>query len=488
MKTHTHNPIPLHSLHFGYESSTPAAGTPSGRAGGALLLVMVMTMVISIVLGTMAMGARQRVFTLTRHTNRTVAMSIAEAGLNLAFVALSEDPDLADATNPILSSSDFAGGEYEVHVSRPEGTNDTVLMLTSIGRYRNQERRSIATAAFQVAEAEDDDESGTSVLGPFGAAALLAGSDLSFSGGVDVNLYTLGAHANGNVDFSGGPSLAGGYVSTNGNIAMGGNPTIILGGGSGILHADGSVTLRGTINAAQITSSVIIYGNWGTNTGATHIAPDVSYPAWYSPAPSVTLQTVPNVQSMTLPPLDWEAFRTHAQTHDYYYEGKQNINRSWLTKDIRDRTGQNVRNNETRVAPAGGVMFVDGDVTLNSDMEMNGTIVATGNITVNGAATFSNPNTYPALVSVNGNIRVTGGAHGLSENGWLYAMNGSVFAGGGASTMTGIVAAQDVNIVGGFNIGSATNNSGFTWPGQDTGGGDDGASGKGDVILMSWIR
>ncbi|MDA3874797.1 MAG: hypothetical protein PF795_12665 [Kiritimatiellae bacterium] len=445
-----------------------------------------MTMVVSIVLGGMALGSRQRVHMFHRQTNRTMAMSISEAGLNLAFVALSENLDLADATNPILSNSDFSGGEYEVHVSRPEGTNDTVLMLTSIGRYRNQERTSIATAAFQVSEDSDAEEGGTTVLGPFGAAALLSGSDLSFSGGVDVNLYELGAHANGNVDFGGGPSLSGSYLSTNGNMDMSGNPTLILGNGSGILHADGSVTLRGTINAAQISSSIIIYGNWGTNTGATHIAPEVSYPESYTP--NVSIQDVPNVQIMTLPPLDWEAFRTHAQAHDYYYEGKQNINRSWLTKDIKARTGENVYNNKTKVAPAGGVMFVDGDVTLNSDMEMNGTIVATGNITVNGAATFSNPNTYPALVSVNGNIRVTGGAHGLSENGWIYAMNGSVFAGGGASTMTGLVAAQDVNIVGGFDIGNATNSGGFTWPGQDTGGGDDGASGKGDVILKSWIR
>jgi hypothetical protein len=460
----------------------------SKREGGALLMVMGFIALISIVLGTMAAGARQRVFTLNRQTNRTVALSIAEAGLNLAFVELSENLSLVDAANPILPSTDFAGGEYEVHVSRPEGTDDTVLLLTSIGRYRGQERRSVATAAYRIAEVENEQETGTSVLGPFGAAALLAGSDLTFSGGVNVNLYGLGAHANGNMRLNGGSSLTAGFASTNGTATLNGNPTLNLGGGTGILHADGQVSLRGTISASQISSATGISGNWGTNTTATHISPQTTYPAWYYPQPDVSNQHVPAVQSMTLPPLDVDAFRTHAQTHGYYYEGNQNINRSWLTKDIKDRTGENVRNNETRVIPAGGVFFVDGRVTLNSDMEMMGSIVATGDITVNGAATFSNPTTYPALVSVNGNIRVTGGAHGLSENGWLYAMNGSVFAGGGASTMTGVVAAQDINIVGGFNIGSASEHSGFTWPGMDSGDDDVAVGGAGDLILLSWIR
>jgi len=131
-------------------------------------------------------------------------------------------------------------------------------------------------------------------------------------------------------------------------------------------------------------------------------------------------------------------------------------------------------------------MYVNGDVQVASDMEIIGAIVATGDIIVGGAATLTNPTDYPALVSVQGDIQMAGGASTATVNGWLYAMNGSISASGGASG-AGLVAAQDVTVTGGFGVGTFEGPP-FMSPGGG-GGGSDGSGGTaGAVHLLSWVR
>jgi hypothetical protein len=187
---------------------------------------------------------------------------------------------------------------------------------------------------------------------------------------------------------------------------------------------------------------------------------------------------------LTLPELNTDAFRTFAEQNTYYYAGNQNITRSWLTADILRRTGVNVNNNQTVVAPQGGVLYVNGTVSIASDMRVEGMVIATGTITIGGAARLNNTTPYPGLVSVNGNIVLGGGSSGPTLNGWIYAVNGSVTAGGGASGC-GIVAKQNITVTAGYAIGSFQG-SPFMWPGRETGGDDDGDGA--DLALISWTR
>lgn len=457
------------------------------RGGGALVTVVLMTLVMSLVLATLATSARHRVHTLQRQTVRTQALSIAEAGLHMAFRALAEDITLASDGGLVINNTAFAGGAFEVRAFSPSGTEDGVWLLQSTGLYRGQERVSVATVAWRSSGDEEERGGGSHLPGPFGPAALFAGGNLVLSGGTNVNTGEFGAHANGGVTLSGGPHFHTKFLSTNGGMTLNGNPQLVLDGGVGQMHADGPVILRGNVQGSMISSSSDITGNWGFTTNAQHVSPTVTYPNWFSPAPNVDQQSVDTVVSMQLPPLDVQAYRAFAQANNWHFQGNQQITRGWLTQLIRNRTGENVNNNRTDIRPEGGVFFVEGNVGLASDMEMVGMIIATGNITINGGSTVNNPTQFPALVSVNGNITIGGGAR-MTQPGWVYAMNGNVTGTGGASGLTGIVAGQNITLTGGYTLGEGMESSAFTWPGNEGGGGSNDDGGAGQLIVLSWIR
>jgi len=259
-----------------------------------------------------------------------------------------------------------------------------------------------------------------------------------------------------------------------------------LNGGLGQLHANGPVELKGTVNASLITSSTSITGNWGVNSSATNIAPVVTYPGWYSPMPPIEIQSVTPVEPLPMPDLDVDAFRNYAIGNTWFYTGNQNITRSWITKDVKDRTGNNVRNNQTVLIPEGGVMFVDGTVSIASDITIQGSVIATGNVRLTGAASINNPTDYPAIVSVNGDITVTGGSSMPNPSGWIYAMNGNVTASGGASGF-GVIAAQDITITGGYSVGVFTG-APLLAPGQTPPTPGGGVIDPGVLQLLSWTH
>ncbi len=456
--------------------------SPNERAGGALITVVILSATLTLILGGLTSASHQRMRIMRAESDRAKALAIAEAGVSTGFGLLAANPALADQANPVVTHTNFAGGAYEVHLASPA---PDLLLVTAHGRFRGQRASSAATVAVQ---SEPVGGGGTpdAIMGPFGAVMLLAGGNLTLSGGINVGLGQFGAHCNGNMLLSGGPNLAARNLSAFGTMTFSGNPQVHLSGGSGRAHANGLIALAGTINAAQITSVTRINGNWGTTTSATNIAPTVVWPNYFNPLPPVTIQAIPAVQTVALPELDADAFRSHAQANTYYYNGNQTIDRAWLTADILRRTGLNVNNNQTLVAPQGGVLFINGNVSIASDMRVEGMVIATGNVTIGGAARLNNTTPYPGLVSVNGNITLGGGANGPTLNGWIYAMNGSVTAGGGASGC-GIVAAQNITVTAGYAIGDFQG-SPFVSPGQTAGGGGGGNTNDVSVELVSWTR
>ncbi len=473
-------------------SKVQAAEITYDQDGGALVTVVLLAGIMTLVLGTMSALALQNVHSLRLERDQMRALTIAEAGLNQAFGNLASDPSLASGSSAIAQDNSFADGSFVVtSVSHA----DDVYLLTSVGQFRERESTVRATVSVVVAPDESEEEESTSapLPGPFGPLGLFAGGNLTMSGGIQVNIADLSAHANGSLNLTGGAGFHGANLSTHGNVVMSGNPQIHLDSGNGRMHADGSVTLMGNIQAAEITSSTSITGNWGVNTPALHTAPSVTYPAWFSPLPPSVQNDVDQVAPMPLPELDIQAYLDYATANTYFYDGDQNLTRSWITADTLARTGVNVNNNEVLVQPAGGILFVNGNVTVSQDIHVDGVIVATGDITLGGGSSLSNPTEFPALISTQGNIVMGGGATGPTIDGWVYAMNGNVSVGGGASGLTGIIAAHNLNISAGFTLGSITGQGGFTSPGGGGSGGNDsagggGQSGAGEVRLMSWLR
>ncbi|MDF3130939.1 hypothetical protein P0Y35_17135 [Kiritimatiellaeota bacterium B1221] len=465
----------------------------SSKSGSTLMMVMMLIMVVGFMLGSLYFGASQRTFALVRHSNRTKALTIAEAGLGDAFDQLADDHSLI-SNDPMVLNNDFSGGSYVVRASEPSGADDGVILLTATGTYRGQTMESMATVLLETVTTPGTGPTPTLPLGPFGSAGLLAGADIVFTGGGVVNLDGEGAHANGNVNMSGGPNFTGGFISTNGSITIGGNPTVHLNGTPQVnleenanrLHADGPISiLVGNIETGDISSSTSIETSWST-IEENLVAPNIIHPSWKVPA-NMSEQAVDNVGSLTLPPMDIEAFKTYAEGNGDYYEGDQTIDRSWWSDELYRRDGTVANNNRTDVTPMGGVLFVDGNVTVTSDMDFEGVIVATGNITFNGAATFKNPTDYPAMVSQDGDINVGAGASG-GIDGWVYAMNGSVTCSGGASGLSGIIAAQDIKIIGGYKFGEDAQLNAIEWPGSSGDSSGSSSSAGSSLRLLSWIR
>lgn len=477
----------------------------SNSEGGALVSVVTMMVPMMIVLGTLTAASLQQAHTMHLESRRMRAIAIAEAGMNLAFGLIESNPAVVDTAGTILHDNDFSGGSFEVTA---ELMNDGVIALTSNASYRERHVTVKATAALATSSPNGDGEPNVASIppGPFGPFGLLAGSQLSMSGGMKVDIGQYGAHSNGSLNISGGANFTGLYVSSVGGIVLSGGIKVDLDDGAGTMHANDSILLSGGhIDAAEITSSESVIGNWGVDTDALNISPVVTWPDWHSRDPEDNLiRDVDLVDSVAMPPLDIDAYREYAIQNGYFYEDAQDPNfsmdltRQWLTDDIERRTGQRPHppNSQTDIIPDGGVFFVDGDVTLGQDMNMYGMIIATGDITLGGASNLENTTDFPALVSIDGDITIGGGNNGPKVNGWVYAMNGNVTAGGGATGLTGIIAAQELTISAGFKLETAIDDhwAYSPWPGDGgapgSGGGGSGAPSHsgGQVRLLSWYR
>ncbi len=81
------------------------ATSPGRRAknGSTLMMVMMLIMVVGFMLGSLYFGASQRTFSLVRHSNRTKALTIAEAGLGDAFSQLAADHSLV-SNDPMITN------------------------------------------------------------------------------------------------------------------------------------------------------------------------------------------------------------------------------------------------------------------------------------------------------------------------------------------------------------------------------------------------
>jgi len=164
--------------------------------------------------------------------------------------------------------------------------------------------------------------------------------------------------------------------------------------GGARLHANGLVNITGSAQTGlNITSTTKIQiGNNKTINGSVR-APVLDYTV-----SKVTITggaTVGAVPAVIIPDLNLDPYAAWAASHSQVYNG---LNLSGGTHN-----------------PAGGVMWVNGDVQISSHTVINGTIIATGNIHFSGQADITAGPSGIALASRDGSITYTstGVASGL---------------------------------------------------------------------------
>lgn len=173
----------------------------------------------------------------------------------------------------------------------------------------------------------------------------------------------------------------------------------------GKVHANGGFKMTGsdvmTGTTCRVSSSVEIW-----SVGDTMIYGDASAPVWKGKSPSnivgtVTTGPVPLVQ---IPDIDLTPYYNHALANGQVYNG------NWHFTGVSD------------LAPTGGIMWVNGNLKWSGSGRLVGCFIATGDVNLSGSGDHVKVAAYPAVVSRDGNINISGSG---KFNGLLYARIGS---------------------------------------------------------------
>jgi hypothetical protein len=188
----------------------------------------------------------------------------------------------------------------------------------------------------------------------------------------------------------------------------------------------------------RMVGSVTVVGNVHSglgigSTGTTGIEGDTAAPVYDGKSPqNITgvVYTGP-VASLPIPDIDLAPYYNHALANGEVYQGSRHF------------TGSGV------LMPCGGVMWVNGDLQISGTMTMVGCFIATGSIKISTAGAHEKVANYPAFVSRDGSIDVsgTGDIHGL-----IYAKTGGFAISGGGRVVGSIIAAGTFTKTGSFAI------------------------------------
>ena len=193
------------------------------------------------------------------------------------------------------------------------------------------------------------------------------------------------------------------HNSQNGQLDIsGGNKTI-----NGMAHSHANIKVRG--NNTTITGSTTAVGTISVNGSGHNIALQQS-----------------NAEAIAMPIYPYEYYVANAA---YTYNGGKTFGKGEIIPD--------------------GIHLVNGDVTVQGDINGNVTIVATGSISVKSKTvnlTYSDTKYKVALYSKNGNISFT--ANGVTVKGVIYAPNGECKVASSTSSFTGAIVGDTIDFSG----------------------------------------
>ena len=130
-------------------------------------------------------------------------------------------------------------------------------------------------------------------------------------------------------------------------------------------------------------------------------------------------QSNPGSSLATFPTVNFSYYQDIAQNQNgYYYNGNKNYNST-----------------NSMPSPSGGVIFINGDLTISKTQTTTAAIVVTGNVNLTGGTLSVDPqnNAYPALITQNGSITLSGTGNSdpsvLTAVGLVYSGNNFTISG-----------------------------------------------------------
>ena len=193
------------------------------------------------------------------------------------------------------------------------------------------------------------------------------------------------------------------------------------------IHANGAIKQAGCGELdANLTAcvSVTLKGNSGFVDG------DVTAPEVKGKTSKVygTI-TETDVAEVPIPVLELTPYYLEALAHGEVYEGSQTISHAF--------------------SPDGGIMWVNGNLSINGSEAVSGCFIATGDIKVSGTVTHTKAQSYPGFVSRDGDIKFSGSG---TWEGLVYTRIGHVEIVGGGGLTGSIICGGDFKKAGSSTI------------------------------------
>lgn len=277
----------------------------------------------------------------------------------------------------------------------------------------------------------------------------------------DVRNFGTGAIANG-APVPGSASPYGWAVLAGCEIRWEGNSKLDL-GSNGFMHANGSYQANGVnMLTGNVEACISIQLNGQASIKGIGKSPKID-----DPAGLITTKLTQSVPLVSIPNIDLTPYYNVALANGQVFSGTKSLSGT--------------------VAPAGGVMWVNGDINLGNGT-FNGSFIATGSIeaktTGNGEITLTNSTRYPVLASRDGSI-VVKQAKTFTFGGLIYVKTGNFDKQGNGDVMGkgAIIAAGNVSKNGGW--------SGFIYsdptPATPGGSGSTGGGNSTDkAVITAW--
>ncbi|KQC04568.1 MAG: hypothetical protein APR54_08770 [Candidatus Cloacimonas sp. SDB] len=193
-------------------------------------------------------------------------------------------------------------------------------------------------------------------------------------------------------------------IATNGTMKWSGSGSLNVGEGN--IHSNGKFTMTGSKKiTGNISSSTEI-----KMTGSTKISGDAAAPvvSFSGSAISGTV-TIEAVDQLIIPDIDLTSYYEHAQANGQVFDGNQQFSGSG------------------NLEPAGGIMWVNGDIRISGSNNMIGCFIATGSIKISGSGDQTKVDNFPAFISRDSDIDISGSgkSHGLIYAGQDFDKSGS---------------------------------------------------------------
>ncbi len=344
--------------------------TKTDQGGFALLVVLFFIASISTFLAMLAFSSSQRAYTARRLTEGIKAQAMAEAGCEYGYAILSTDWD----------------ARYDLSAFSSSDSGSSSLSSTPDASFSSMEDANYQITVEPIGELS----ALVTTTGTCGSASVVSIVSVQNIGGSDDDGDVLSGQA---FEYA---------ILCGGEFDFSGCGTIISPSGNAKFHANGNMFLRGTTDALiNLSSSTMMNINNNVTVGGDITAPDWGGTKWnkVSVDGTKTTETVPIVE---IPDIDLTPYYNWALKHGE------------VTNSVHISSSY---------APRGGILWINGNVMIDSHAVISGSIIATGDIMISGQADVSPTETAFALASRDGNVVITSSG---TITGLIYAKTGGL--------------------------------------------------------------